>query len=398
MFGILTGFDVLIANPPYGANIDAILSVLRPRYQEVIQNYADSFKMFFQLGLELAATNGVLTYISPNVFLSQPRYKDLRKYLLRYRIMRLVNLGENVFEQVVPVCLSFIANERAGIAYQFADLTDSNKFQGDFTSVHYNEVSTARVASFKDLSLYQADALKDGQVYFDEALEIKDAGIQYHRSGIGLKNKGGNDLYERLFSPSQKQFPRCKPVWYGRLIDRYWMDDRTDEFFNLEYENILKDNESVSFTRDAFATAPKILWRQTASRLQATIDFENRWFRNTIQCAFVKKDYQSRIDLHYLLGVVNSKYIAFTYNKLVREAGRVFPQVKITHVKKLPLAIPPKQQQEQLAKMVKAILAAKRGNMSADTSVLEREIDQQVYTLYGLTPEEIKIVDDWKPA
>ena len=259
-------------------------------------------------------------------------------------------------------------------------------------------MSTARVASFKDLSLYQADALKDGQVYFDEALEIKDAGIQYHRSGIGLKNKGGNDLYERLFSPSQKQFPRCKPVWYGRLINRYWMDERTDEFFNLEYENILKDNESVSFTRDAFMTALKILWRQTASRLQATIDFENHWFRNTIQCAFVKKDEQSRIDLHYLLGLVNSKYIAFTYNKLVREAGRVFPQVKITHVKKLPLAIPPKQQQEQLAKMVKAILAAKRGNMSADTSVLEREIDQQVYTLYGLTPEEIKIVDDWKPA
>ena len=125
MFGILTGFDVLIANPPYGANIDAILSALRPRYQEVIQNYADSFKMFFQLGLELAATNGVLTYISPNVFLSQPRYKDLRKYLLRYRIMRLVNLGENVFEQVVPVCLSFIANKCAGIAYQFADLTEA---------------------------------------------------------------------------------------------------------------------------------------------------------------------------------------------------------------------------------------------------------------------------------
>src|ERR1035441_383378 len=350
--------------------------------------------MFFQLGLELAATNGVLTYISPNVFLSQPRYKDLRKYLLRYRIMRLVNLGENVFEQVVPVCLSFIANKCAGIAYQFADLTDSNKFRGDFTSVHYNEVSTARVASFTDFSLYQADALKDGQVYFDEALEIKDAGIQYHRSGIGLKNKGGNDLYERLFSPSRKQFPRYKPVWYGRLIDRYWMDDRTDEFFNLEYEGILKDNESASFTRDAFATAPKILWRQTASRLQATIDFESHWFRNTIQCAFVKKDYQSRIDPHYLLGVVNSKYIAFAYNKLVREAGRVFPQVKITHVKKLPLAIPPKHQQEQLAKRVKAVLAAKRGNMSADTSALEREIDQQVYALYGLTPEEIKIVEE----
>jgi hypothetical protein len=31
---------------------------------------------------------------------------------------------------------------------------------------------------------------------------------------------------------------------------------------------------------------------------------------------------------------------------------------------------------------------------AADTSGLEREIDQQVYALHGLTPEEIKIVED----
>ena len=30
---------------------------------------------------------------------------------------------------------------------------------------------------------------------------------------------------------------------------------------------------------------------------------------------------------------------------------------------------------------------------AADTSAMEREIDQQVYALYGLTPEEIAIVE-----
>ena len=394
MFGILNGFDVAIANPPYGANIDALLPVLRPRFQPVIQNYADSFKMFYQLGLELAAPKGILAYISPNVFLSQPRYKDMRKYLLRYRIERLVNLGEGVFDQIVPVCLSFISNEDAGTSYEFADLTEGNKFTGDFAEVRYNEVSTKLVASFKDLSLYSGDALKAGQVYFADALEIKDAGIQYHRSGIGLKNKGGNDLYERLFASSPRQFSKSKPVWYGRLIDRYWMRDQTDEFFNLDYETILKDNESASFTRAAFSISPKILWRQTASCLQATIDHDGRWFRNTIQCAYVKPEYKSRIDPHYLLGVVNSKYIAYAYNKLVREAGRVFPQVKITHVKKLPLAVPSKPEQDNIADTVKKILSAKRANPAANTSKLEREIDEAVYALYGLTPEEIKIVEE----
>ena len=40
------------------------------------------------------------------------------------------------------------------------------------------------------------------------------------------------------------------------------------------------------------------------------------------------------------------------------------------------------------------ILSAKQKNPAADTSGLEREIDQQVYALYALTPEEIKIVED----
>ncbi len=40
------------------------------------------------------------------------------------------------------------------------------------------------------------------------------------------------------------------------------------------------------------------------------------------------------------------------------------------------------------------ILAAKQRDASADTSALEREIDELVYALYGLTPEEIKIVED----
>jgi hypothetical protein len=400
MFGrsLAKGFDVVIGNPPYGANIDALLVTLRLRYQGVIQNYADSFKMFFQAGLELTAPNGILTYISPNVFLSQPRYKDLRQYLLRYRIHKLVNLGENVFTQVVvPVCLSFISNESVAREYEFADLTDGNKFSGDFSAMTYQHVSIERTVSSKDLSLYACDSLKAGQVSFGNALEIKDAGIQYHRSGIGLKNKGGNDLYERLFSSSSSHFSESRPVWYGRLIDRYWIQERTDEFFNLGYKEILKENESASFTLSAFSTVPKIIWRQTASCLRATIDNDARWFRNTIQCAFLNAIYADKLDIYYVLGVVNSRFISHTYNKLVKEAGRVFPQVKITHVKKLPLAVPSKAEQLKIADLVHEILREKQANPATDTSALEREIDQQVYALYGLTPEEIAIVEGSAP-
>ena len=43
-----------------------------------------------------------------------------------------------------------------------------------------------------------------------------------------------------------------------------------------------------------------------------------------------------------------------------------------------------------ISSLVDRILAAKQRDAEADTSALEREIDQQVYALYGLTPEESK--------
>jgi len=43
--------------------------------------------------------------------------------------------------------------------------------------------------------------------------------------------------------------------------------------------------------------------------------------------------------------------------------------------------------------LVDQILSAKKANPSADTSALEQQIDLQVYHLYGLTEEEIRIVE-----
>lgn len=49
--------------------------------------------------------------------------------------------------------------------------------------------------------------------------------------------------------------------------------------------------------------------------------------------------------------------------------------------------------QEELAKKVDQILTAKEDNPEADTSDLEAQIDQLVYELYGLSEEEIEIVE-----
>jgi adenine-specific DNA-methyltransferase len=49
---------------------------------------------------------------------------------------------------------------------------------------------------------------------------------------------------------------------------------------------------------------------------------------------------------------------------------------------------------DTVIKLVERTIAAKRENPQADTSAWEREIDERVYRLYGLTAAEIKIVDE----
>jgi len=250
-----------------------------------------------------------------------------------------------------------------------------------------------------------AHQLKEGEGYFKEVLEIRDAGIQYHRSGIGLKKKGGTDLHGRLFSNSAKYYQECVPVWYGSIIDRYYISKDTDEYeyFNLEYKKILRANESVSFSREAFAIKEKILWRQTAAELRATLDRKGRWFRNTIQCCWLKDAYKARIDIRYALAIINSRYVDFLYNLIVKESGRVYPQVKITHVKKLPFRIIDRPLQQPFIDLVDQILGITKdedylsnSNKQAKVKELERQIDQMVYELYGLTPEEIGVVEGKK--
>jgi hypothetical protein len=55
-------------------------------------------------------------------------------------------------------------------------------------------------------------------------------------------------------------------------------------------------------------------------------------------------------------------------------------------------AMPPAQH-KPVERLVERILSAKQRDSEADVSELEREIDLIVYKLYGLTPEEIAIVE-----
>lgn len=63
--------------------------------------------------------------------------------------------------------------------------------------------------------------------------------------------------------------------------------------------------------------------------------------------------------------------------------------VSLLRIKKIP-----KPQQMELVNMADQVMSAKDNDATTDTSVLEWEIDQLVYRLYGLTDEEIAVVEE----
>jgi adenine-specific DNA-methyltransferase len=81
----------------------------------------------------------------------------------------------------------------------------------------------------------------------------------------------------------------------------------------------------------------------------------------------------------------------FAYLGIQRRGG--YQEFKTQYVKELPIPAVLPEKQKPVERLVDRILAAKAQAASADVSALEREIDQLVYALYALTPEEIKIVE-----
>ena len=338
------GFDCIIGNPPWGANIDAILDYLNEYYPNSTVGFKDTYKCFFDKSIQLLKPKGKLGYITPNSFYFNPLFKDLRKLLNSYQIDSMINLGERVFENVeAPSAITIITKSNISnkkINTMDLSFSKSNKEKenlinnGKYSIINQNIFNNTQNNIFS----FNLRNLKSNEVYFEQFANIKDAGIQYHRFGIGMKNRGGNDLHDRLFSKNKNEFKNSVACYYGKLINRYFINDFTDKYFNMDYKSVLKSNEQVSFTKEYQGKRNKIVWRQTSDNIKAAIDKKGIWFGNTIQCCEIKKEY-SNYKLEYLLAILNSKYLNYIYNNNIKEANRVFPQIKISNLEKLPIRI-----------------------------------------------------------
>ncbi len=94
----------------------------------------------------------------------------------------------------------------------------------------------------------------------------------------------------------------------------------------------------------------------------------------------------------FVLAILNSKLIAFLMNiwSISRRGG--YLEYKVQYIEKIPIKNISKRKQKPFIELVEKVLAGR--NNDNDTTELENQIDQLVYELYGLSEEEIRIIED----
>jgi hypothetical protein len=137
---------------------------------------------------------------------------------------------------------------------------------------------------------------------------------------------------------------------------------------------------------------PKILTPQLQNHPSFTFD-QNGWYPDAGGYSLILKS-ASKDDYMFLLGVMNSSLLWYFIRSTSNPYNNSYYYFKTKYLEPFSLPAVDKDKQTRIAKLAEKIHESQGASKRADTSALEREIDQLVYALYGLTPEEIKIVED----
>ena len=399
MFDVKEGFDIVIGNPPYGANIDNMVDIFKALYPRTSHGYKEIYKYFYDRGLSLLCAGGILAYITPNTFLRQPRYKDLRKLMLEMTILQILDLGEHIFEAVVPTAIILLMNKgTTSHTLLYGDLTTAHKGIDLFQNISLVEKCQQDFGIIPNSIFVSTNLNSDNnQFCLSDIFEMKDCGFKYQRINVGLAQKGKNDLAERIFYFGEALHDKDIPILTGKDISQYYYTLKPNKKLRYNYESLLKANEHTYYNKKIMDEPMKLIWRQTAPYFIGTILSNHIFFGNTIQAGIIKTKYKDMISYPCLCGLLNSKYLRYRYELNVKETGRVFPQVKLEKLRTLPIVIPVKEIQDTITNIVNEIITLKKDNPQTDTAKKEQIIDSLVYHLYGLTYDEVLIVDPQTP-
>ena len=386
--GDFLGFDVVIGNPPYGVKLGSNeLDVLKkniPLWKSSIPQ--DSYFCFIVLGLFIGSRNGSLSYIIPNTWRLIGVASDFRKdSLIKYGLSKIDTFLRPVFDEAVVDCDIVFYNKQIQIDSIQLNINDYEKQIK--TNIITKEVLVYQnsINSYLNEKEYQLiEKIRNNSIQLNQIVKIRN-GVKPYEVGKGNPKQTKEILSDKPYTKNYKADESFVPLIGGSLFHKYLNKWNNDNY--ISYGPWLAAPRDYSI----FEANEKIIVRQTSDKLIATIVEKGFIMRdNTHIILSLNPDYH----LKYILALINSKLFDFIYWTINPERGEALAQVKAMHLDQLPIKLTTDDVQFSIITLVDEIMKLKV--QQSDTTSIEAEIDQLVYELYGLTAEEIKIVEGEK--
>jgi len=396
------GFDCVIGNPPWGADFGKEeRSYLVNRYPLVPTKTKDSYLYFLFQAMDLVCDTGFLGFIVPNTWLLINSAKELRRELLSLNIKEIVDHGDGVFKQatVESATLLLVKSKDVDSECRALRFRKGTKVVDHLVDKRiWLEDEYCRIIVEMDKNAQELlKKLHSKSEPFEKRCTII-WGIKPYQVGHGIPPQTREMLEKRVYHSTTKGGEDWKPFLVGSNVDRYRLHFPGNQFIKYGKWLMYPSNETLILQ-------PKILMRQTSDSIRACYDEDCYYCQNSVFIIHARE-----INLKFLLGLLNSKCLNFVYKLGNPQTSKVFAEIKPRVIKQLPIYrvdltdLTEKAQHDKLVSLVDTMLELQKkyydARMERDKELYERQIkmvdaqiDRLVYDLYGLTEEEIGIVE-----
>jgi hypothetical protein len=400
------GFDIVIGNPPY-INVEKVDKYIKENIKLFSTAYQkfDMYVLFYEVGIKLLKKGGVLSFITSNKFLSQGYGLRLRQLLLTKQIDTIVNFNYDVFDAAtVRTCILVLINAgtKGDFHIRIIDINEKKdrfKFeQGIYSQILESTFLNTEENNFRiNLTTEKTRLLKKiqkGCLCVEDICSVN-YGLRPSSEVLGLKKEAF--IHSQNTTGTFEKYFEGKDMGYWLVKNYQYIDYRPDVMYNAMFPELFKNEKLVGLRTLSDITKLRYVYDDTGMFCNDSVVILTLWklMANVDYISIKRNITNERINISkrftygYLQGILNSKLIKFYFNELMYDGTHFYPN----HMKKMPIKDVSLQQQESIAVLVKRIRDEVKNNPNFDTTNLMNEINQQVYQLYTLTPEEVAIIE-----
>lgn len=389
MFGVKDGFDIVIGNPPYISAIDLKKSLGNENYKHLKSLFktskgtVDMYVYFFEKGLNLLCNGGTLSFITPNKYLSANYGKALRAYLMaNAKISTVLDISrDSIFDADTYPVVTILCKSFNATIYDFTTV-DKHKIEHKFSSSQLSElpennwgfILSTKYELTKKVLLKSKSILDVCKINATSTASEADEfhNLIYNDEKIGLKliNTGTIDPY-------------CNFWGNRKLIDK-------GECYL--YPMLPNNSKILGTNRYYLYNSPKIIIAKMSLCLEGFLDEKGEYASINTNCL-----HSIKINPLKLIGWIHSKLFHYIYECFFEGLKMAGDYLPFTAPYLSCMCVPLNIDSLKIENIVNTILSAKRSAVDVDTITLEQQIDLLVYHLYGLTYNEVLIVDPDTP-